>query len=64
MVQGSHIFKIGLGWGGVCAWANIFEAFLGISMVYMLRGSKNGSIDVRGPPGHLLWKSVHVEGVK
>ena len=27
-------------------------------MGYMLRGSKNGLVDVRGPPSHFNWKSL------
>ena len=47
-----------LAWGGVRAWANMFKAIFGISMGYMLRGSQNGPVDMRGPPSQLLWKSL------
>ena len=52
-------------WGGVGASANIFKAIFGTSMGHMLRGSKNGSVDVRGPSSHFFVEisRIHVEGV-
>ena len=57
---GSPILNIGLGagGGGVRASANIFKAIFGTSMGYVLRGSKNGLADVKGPPSHFNWKSL------
>ena len=59
ILETSPILNIGLGGGGgVRASANIFKAIFGTSMVYMLRGSKNGLVDVRGPPSHCNRKSL------